>query len=111
ISVACMEVFQLSHHGTVPSSVGAAMEGVEQRFGIANSAAFADAATLTSTAPVDSVHDSYASLGGLIELFNMQIGEVAPGGVGSGLYGMLIIAVITVFVAGLMVGRTPEYLG
>src|SRR5207245_1558601 len=59
----------------------------------------------------DSAHDSYTSMGGLIQLFNMQIGEVAPGGVGSGLYGMLILAVLTVFVAGLMVGRTPEYLG
>ena len=67
--------------------------------------------TLTSTGAVDSAHDSYTSIGGLIELFNMQIGEVAPGGVGSGLYGMLIMAIITVFVAGLMVGRTPEYLG
>jgi K+-transporting ATPase ATPase A chain len=87
------------------------MEGVEQRFGIADSAVFADATTLTSTGAVNSVHDSYTSLGGLMELFNMQLGEVAPGGVGSGLYGMLILAVITVFVAGLMVGRTPEYLG
>jgi potassium-transporting ATPase potassium-binding subunit len=72
---------------------------------------FADATTLTSTGAVDSAHDSYTSLGGLVQLFNMQIGEVAPGGVGSGLYGMLIMAIITVFVAGLMVGRTPEYLG
>jgi potassium-transporting ATPase potassium-binding subunit len=110
-SLVLIGVFQLSHHGTVPTAVGAAMEGVEQRFGIANSAVFADATTLTSTGAVDSAHDSYTSLGGLIELFNMQIGEVAPGGVGSGLYGMLIMAVITVFVAGLMVGRTPEYLG
>ena len=67
--------------------------------------------TLTSTGAVNSFHDSYTSLGGMITLFNMQLGEVAPGGVGSGLYGMLILAIITVFVAGLMVGRTPEYLG
>ena len=87
------------------------MEGVEQRFGVANSAVFADATTLTSTGAVDSFHDSYTSLGGMMTLFNMQLGEVAPGGTGSGLYGMLILAVITVFVAGLMVGRTPEYLG
>jgi K+-transporting ATPase ATPase A chain len=102
---------QLQAHGTVPTSVGAAMEGVEQRFGIANSAVFAASTTLTSTGSVDSFHDSYTSLGGLVLLFNMQLGEVAPGGTGSGLYGMLVLAVITVFVAGLMVGRTPEYLG
>jgi K+-transporting ATPase ATPase A chain len=87
------------------------MEGVEQRFGVPDSSVFAASTTLTSTGAVDSAHDSYTSLGGLVELFNMQIGEVAPGGVGSGLYGMLIMAVITVFLAGLMVGRTPEYLG
>ena len=111
ISVTFMMWFQLQHHGTVPTAIGAAMEGVEQRFGIANSAVFADATTLTSTGAVDSFHDSYTSLGGMITMFNMQLGEVAPGGTGSGLYGMLILAVITVFVAGLMVGRTPEYLG
>ncbi|KKC03720.1 potassium-transporting ATPase subunit KdpA [Mycobacterium nebraskense] len=111
ISVTFMMWFQLQHHGTVPSAVGSAMEGVEQRFGVANSAVFADATTLTSTGAVDSFHDSYTSLGGMMTMFNMQLGEVAPGGTGSGLYGMLILAVITVFVAGLMVGRTPEYLG
>jgi potassium-transporting ATPase potassium-binding subunit len=111
ISVTFMMWFQLQHHGTVPTAVNGAMEGVEQRFGIANSAVFADATTLTSTGAVNSFHDSYTSLGGMITLFNMQLGEVAPGGAGSGLYGMLILAVITVFVAGLMVGRTPEYLG
>jgi potassium-transporting ATPase potassium-binding subunit len=102
---------QLQHHGTIPTAVGTAMEGIEQRFGIPDSSVFAASTTLTSTGAVDSAHDSYTSLGGLVELFNMQIGEVAPGGVGSGLYGMLIMAVITVFIAGLMVGRTPEYLG
>jgi K+-transporting ATPase ATPase A chain len=111
ISLVLIEVFQLSHHGTAPTAAGAAMEGVEQRFGVANSAVFADATTLTSTGAVDSAHDSYTSLGGLVEMFNMQIGDVAPGGVGSGLYGMLIMAILTVFVAGLMVGRTPEFLG
>ncbi|WP_422745162.1 potassium-transporting ATPase subunit KdpA [Mycobacterium sp. WMMD1722] len=110
-SVSLMLLFQLQAHGTVPTATGAAMEGVEQRFGVANSAVFADLTTLTSTGAVDSFHDSYTSLGGLMTLFNMQLGEVAPGGVGSGLYGMLILAIITVFVAGLMVGRTPEYLG
>ncbi|MGK2870459.1 MAG: potassium-transporting ATPase subunit KdpA, partial [Mycobacterium sp.] len=76
-----------------------------------NSAVFAASTTLTSTGAVNSFHDSYTSLGGMITMFNMQLGEIAPGGVGSGLYGMLILAIITVFIAGLMVGRTPEYLG
>jgi potassium-transporting ATPase potassium-binding subunit len=111
ISVSFMMLFQLQHHGTVPTATGAAMEGVEQRFGVGDSAIFADATTLTSTGAVDSTHDSYTSLGGMMTMFNMQLGEVAPGGTGSGLYGILILAVITVFVAGLMVGRTPEYLG
>jgi len=111
LSVTFMMLFQLQHHGTVPTAVGAATEGTEQRFGVADSAVFADATTLTSTGAIDSVHDSYASLGGMMQMFNMQLGEVAPGGTGSGLYGILILAVVTVFVAGLMVGRTPEYLG
>ncbi|MFE3058065.1 potassium-transporting ATPase subunit KdpA [Nocardia sp. NPDC059239] len=111
LSVTVMNLFQLQHHGTVPSAIGASMEGVETRFGVSNSATFATATTLTSTGAVDSAHDSYTSLGGMMTMFNMQLGEVAPGGTGSGLYGMLILAVITVFIAGLMVGRTPEYLG
>jgi K+-transporting ATPase ATPase A chain len=102
---------ELSAGGTVPQAVGAAMEGREARFGTANSALFASATTLTSTGAVDSAHDSYTAIGGGMLIFNMLLGEVAPGGVGSGLYGILILAVITVFVAGLMVGRTPEYLG
>ncbi|MFI9509988.1 potassium-transporting ATPase subunit KdpA [Nocardia sp. NPDC052566] len=111
ISTVLQNIFQLAHHGTAPTAIGAAMEGVETRFGVADSATFASATTLTSTGAVDSFHDSYTSLGGMMTMFNMQLGEVAPGGTGSGLYGMLILAVITVFVAGLMVGRTPEYLG
>lgn len=111
ISWAAILWTQLQHHGTVPTAVNAAMEGVEQRFGVANSAIFAASTTLTSTGSVNSFHDSYTSLGGMVLLLNMQLGEIAPGGVGSGLYGMLVLAVITVFVAGLMVGRTPEYLG
>ena len=103
--------FQLAHHGTVPTAVGAATEGVETRFGVGDSAVFGSATTLTSTGAVDSFHDSYTSLGGGVMLVNMMLGEVAPGGTGSGLYGMLILAMITVFIAGLMVGRTPEYLG
>jgi K+-transporting ATPase ATPase A chain len=111
LNTSLMMWFQLQNHGTVPTAVGSAMEGVETRFGVADSAVFASATTLTSTGAVDSFHDSYTSLGGMMTMFNMQLGEVAPGGVGSGLYGMLILAIITVFVAGLMVGRTPEYLG
>jgi K+-transporting ATPase ATPase A chain len=110
-SVALLNVVELSHSGTVPESVGASMEGREVRFGTGNSATFAAMTTLTSTGSVDSFHDSYSGLGGGILLFNMMLGEVAPGGVGSGLYGMLVLAIITVFVAGLMVGRTPEFLG
>jgi K+-transporting ATPase ATPase A chain len=111
ISVTAVNVAQLAHHGTVPTAVGAATEGTEARFGVADSATFAGATTLTSTGAVNSFHDSYTSLGGAVALLNMMLGEVAPGGVGSGLYGILVLAVITVFVAGLMVGRTPEYLG
>jgi potassium-transporting ATPase potassium-binding subunit len=111
ISITAINVAQLAHHGTVPTAVGAAAEGTETRFGISNSATFASATTLTSTGAVNSFHDSYTSLGGAVTMLNMMLGEVAPGGTGSGLYGMLILAVLTVFVAGLMVGRTPEYLG
>ncbi|MEV6377595.1 potassium-transporting ATPase subunit KdpA [Micromonospora musae] len=110
-SVTLTNVFELTGHGTVPQAVGAALEGKELRFDVSNSATFAAATTLTSTGAVNSFHDSFTPLGGMMPLFNMMLGEVAPGGVGSGLYGLLILAVITVFVAGLMVGRTPEYLG
>jgi K+-transporting ATPase, KdpA len=90
---------------------GGNMEGKEVRFGIARSSLFATATTVTSTGAVDSMHDSYTPLGGLVLLLMMQLGEVVLGGVGSGLYGMLIFVIVAVFVAGLMVGRTPEYLG
>jgi K+-transporting ATPase ATPase A chain len=110
-SITLTNVFELSGHGTVPQAVGAALEGKEVRFDVSNSATFAAATTLTSTGAVNSFHDSYTALGGGMLLGNMMLGEVAPGGVGAGLYGLLILAVITVFVAGLMVGRTPEYLG
>jgi K+-transporting ATPase ATPase A chain len=110
-SVALTNVFELNGAGTVPQAVGAAMEGKDVRFGLSDSATFAAATTLTSTGAVNSFHDSYTALGGMMPIVNMMLGEVAPGGVGSGLYGMLILAVITVFVAGLMVGRTPEYVG
>jgi len=110
-SIITINVLQGLHHGTVPMAVGAATEGTETRFGVFNSATFASSTTLTSTGSVDSFHDSYTALGGGITIFNMMLGEVAPGGTGSGLYGILILAVLTVFIAGLMVGRTPEYLG
>ncbi|GAA2701100.1 potassium-transporting ATPase subunit KdpA [Nonomuraea recticatena] len=110
-SITLTNVFELGGDATVPQAVGAAMEGKDVRFGVANSATFAAATTLTSTGAVNSFHDSYTPFGGMMTLFNMMLGEVAPGGVGAGLYGMLVLAVITVFVAGLMVGRTPEYLG
>jgi K+-transporting ATPase ATPase A chain len=110
-SLAVNEGFQHAHQGTVPQAVGAAGEGTETRFGVPQSALFATATTGTSTGAVDSFHDSYTAIGGATLLFNMMLGEVAPGGTGSGLYGILILAVITVFVAGLMIGRTPEYLG
>ena len=90
---------------------GGNMEGKEVRFGIANSALWATATTAASNGSVNSMHDSYTPLGGLVPIFMIQLGEIIYGGVGSGLYGMLVFAIIAVFVAGLMVGRTPEYLG
>ncbi|WP_030846231.1 potassium-transporting ATPase subunit KdpA [Streptomyces griseus] len=102
---------EFAHRGPAFEIAGGAMEGKETRFGIAGSSLFAVATTLTSTGAVNSFHSSYTGFGGGITLLGMQLGEIAPGGVGSGLYGMLIMAVIAVFIAGLMVGRTPEYLG
>ncbi|KOU30029.1 potassium-transporting ATPase subunit A [Streptomyces sp. WM6373] len=102
---------EFAHPGPAFDVAGGAMEGKETRFGIAGSSLFAVATTLTSTGAVNSFHSSYTGFGGGITMLGMQLGEIAPGGVGSGLYGMLIMAVIAVFIAGLMVGRTPEYLG
>jgi K+-transporting ATPase ATPase A chain len=90
---------------------GGNMEGKEVRFGVANSALWATATTAASNGSVDSMHDSYMPLGGLVEMWLIHLGEVVYGGVGSGLYGMLAFVIVAVFVAGLMVGRTPEYLG
>jgi potassium-transporting ATPase potassium-binding subunit len=87
------------------------MEGKDVGFGAANSALWATATTAASNGSVNSMHDSYTPLGGMIPMWMMQLGEVVFGGIGSGLYGMLIFAIVAVFVAGLMVGRTPEYLG
>ncbi|MFD9887361.1 potassium-transporting ATPase subunit KdpA [Streptomyces alboflavus] len=102
---------EFHHGGPAFDLAGGAMEGKETRFGIGGSSLFATSTTLTSTGAVNSFHSSYTGFGGGITMLGMQLGEIAPGGVGSGLYGMLIMAIIAVFIAGLMVGRTPEYLG
>ncbi|MGW0669951.1 potassium-transporting ATPase subunit KdpA [Streptomyces sp. NPDC002746] len=102
---------EFAHHGPAFEIAGGAMEGKENRFGVGGSSLFAVATTLTSTGAVNSFHSSFTGFGGGITMLGMQLGEIAPGGTGSGLYGMLIMAVIAVFIAGLMVGRTPEYLG
>jgi K+-transporting ATPase ATPase A chain len=96
---------------TTATQAGANMEGKETRFGIANSALWATATTAASNGSVNAMHDSFTPLGGLIPMWLIQLGEVIFGGVGSGLYGMLMFVVVGVFVAGLMIGRTPEYLG
>ena len=109
--VALLTWAEMAHPGLAPALAGGAMEGKEMRFGEAGSALFSAATTATSTGAVNSMHDSFTAPGGGIHLFNMMLGEISPGGVGSGLYGMLMLAVVTVFLCGLMVGRTPEYLG
>ncbi|WAB82379.1 potassium-transporting ATPase subunit KdpA [Microcella daejeonensis] len=111
LSVVALAAAELAGGGTAPQLAGGAMEGKEQRFGIGGSVLYAGATTLTSTGSVNSMHDSFTALGGGVTMLNMMLGEVAPGGVGSGMYGMLVIAIVAVFIAGLMVGRTPEYLG
>jgi K+-transporting ATPase ATPase A chain len=111
ITLSLMTWAELAGSGTAPQLAGGAMEGKETRFGLLGSTIYATGTTLTSTGSVNSMHDSYTSLGGGVTLVDMMLGEVAPGGVGSGLYGILVIAIIGVFIAGLMVGRTPEYLG
>ena len=102
---------QLAAGGPATQLARGATEGTEVRFGVPMSAVFAAATTSTSTGAVNSMHDSYTAFGGGIAILNMVFGEVSPGGTGSGLYGMLIAAIVAVFIAGLMVGRTPEYLG
>jgi K+-transporting ATPase ATPase A chain len=105
-----VSIAESAHRGTALQLAGASMEGKETRFGEAASALFATSTTGTSTGAVNSFHDSFTALGGGQLIFNMGLGEIAPGGTGSGLYGILVLAIVTVFVAGLMVGRTPEYL-
>ena len=102
---------ELAGGGTATAAAGAAMEGKEVRFGEAASALFAVSTTGTSTGSVNAMHDSMTPVGGGVALANIMLGEVSPGGVGVGLYGILVLAILTVFLAGLMVGRTPEYLG
>jgi K+-transporting ATPase ATPase A chain len=99
------------HWGSALSVAGSSTNGREVRLGVPGSSLFAGAATLTSTGADDSMHDSYSALGGGMAMFDMMPGEAAPGGTGTSLYGMLALAILAVFVAGLMVGRTPEYLG
>ena len=111
IQVGLLTWAELAGPGAAPAAAGAATEGKEVRFGEAVSALFAAATTGTSTGAVNAMHDSLTAPGGGVAMVGMQLGEVAPGGVGSGLYGMLVLAILTVFLAGLMVGRTPEYLG
>ena len=98
-------------HDTVAIAVGASTEGTEVRFGVPGSALFGQAATATADGAANSSYDSFASLGGGVLMANMMLGEVSPGGAGSGLYGLVIIALLAVFLGGLMIGRTPEYLG
>ncbi|KZE89626.1 potassium-transporting ATPase subunit KdpA [Microbacterium sp. TNHR37B] len=109
--VALTTWLELRGAGTAPQLAGGALEGKEVRFGVWGSTLFAASTTGTSTGAVNSMHDSYTALGGMVPMVNMMLGEVAPGGVGSGLYGMLVLAIIAVFVGGLLIGRTPEYLG
>lgn len=111
VSLTALTLLELAGNGAAPEAAGAAMEGKETRFGIAGSTLFGATSTLTSTGAVNSMHDSYTALGGMLPMLNMMLGEVAPGGVGSGLYGMLVLAILAVFIGGLLVGRTPEYLG
>jgi K+-transporting ATPase ATPase A chain len=111
VSLTAMTLFETLTGGAATRRAGAAMEGKEDRFGIWGSTLFGTTSTLTSTGAVNSMHDSFTSLGGMMAMINMMLGEIAPGGTGSGLYGLLVLAIVTVFIAGLLVGRTPEYLG
>jgi K+-transporting ATPase ATPase A chain len=111
VSLTAMTLFETLTGGAATRLAGAAMEGKEDRFGIWGSTLFGSTSTLTSTGAVNAMHDSFTPLGGMMAMLNMMLGEIAPGGTGSGLYGLLVLAIVTVFIAGLLVGRTPEYLG
>lgn len=110
IFVLVATISELAHPGTASQLAGGAMEGKETRFGVPASTLFGMATTGTSTGAVNAMHDSFSAFAGGAAILNMALGEIAPGGVGSGLYGMLVLAMVAVFIAGLMVGRTPEYL-
>ena len=110
-AVGGISFFEAQGAGVAPQLAHGAMEGKNVAFGTSGSSLFAASTTVTSTGAVNSFHDSFTPFGGGIALFDIALGEIAPGGVGAGLYGILILAMVTVFVAGLMVGRTPEYLG
>lgn len=109
-SVAGISFFDSGQHSAAAIAAGGSFEGKEVRLGTPASALFSASTTLTSTGAINNAHDSLSPFGGGIAMLNMMLGEIAPGGTGSGLYGILVLAVVTVFVAGLMVGRTPEYL-
>jgi potassium-transporting ATPase potassium-binding subunit len=111
LGTAGVGLFESITHGTVTTAVGASTEGTEVQFGVPGSALFAQAATATADGAANSSYDSFASLGGGVLMANMMLGEVSPGGAGSGLYGLVIVALVAVFLGGLMIGRTPEYLG
>jgi potassium-transporting ATPase potassium-binding subunit len=111
LSASLITFFEARGWGNALAVAKSAMEGKEVRFGIPGSSLFSASTTLTSTGAINNAHDSLTPFGGGMALFDMMLGEIAPGGTGSGLYGILILAIVTVFVAGLMVGRTPEYLG
>ncbi|MFT9110992.1 MAG: potassium-transporting ATPase subunit KdpA [Bifidobacterium psychraerophilum] len=111
VSFMALIAFESYSYTPATASAGAAMEGKETRFGIVWSSLFGATSTSTSTGAVNSMHDSFTALGGMMLLLNMMLGEVSPGGVGTGLYSIVVMAVVAVFIAGLLVGRTPEYLG
>jgi K+-transporting ATPase ATPase A chain len=111
LAVGGISYFAMQHAGVAPQLAGGAAEGTEVRFGTPGCSLFAASTTVTSTGAVNCFHDSLTPFGGGIALFDIALGEIAPGGVGAGMYGILVLAMVTVFVAGLMVGRTPEYLG
>jgi potassium-transporting ATPase potassium-binding subunit len=111
VAVVGITLFEAQGAGLAPQLAHGAMEGKNVAFGTPGSSLFAASTTTTSTGSVNSFHDSFTPFGGGIALFDIALGEIAPGGIGAGLYGLLVLAIVTVFVGGLMVGRTPEYLG
>ena len=110
-AVGGISFFEMQHAGIAPQLAHGASEGTEVRFGTPGCSLFAASTTVTSTGAVNCFHDSLTPFGGAITLMDMALGEIAPGGIGAGMYGILVLAIVTVFVAGLMVGRTPEYIG